>query len=200
MEKRVLYLYINNSDYNDIIAFLKMYKKVTYYLVEEGVLIVHADLEFSLSDFSKLRELVLEELLTDFVGLYLPIKFDLSILDLKRGLSIISNRIYDISSFITEICLGKEIVLQKRLRSYYYNLVGIDNINTIISFVENSFNASLTSKKLYLHRNTLNYRLEHFYLRTEMDIKSFHTGQAMYLLFRRWFVHVAYRIISFFFI
>jgi len=71
------------------------------------------------------------------------------------------------------------------LRSYYYNLVGIDNINTVLGFIENNFNASKTSKNLYLHRNTLNYRLEHFALKTEMDIKKFQTALAIYLLFKR---------------
>lgn len=185
MERRTLYLYIKNSDYEEIVAFLKMYDKVFYKQVEQGVLIAQTDNDFTMSDFYKLREFILEELLLDFVGLYLPKEFTLDLQDLKLGLNIINFGTYDISSFITEVCLEKEKVLQKKLKSYYYNLVGIDNINTVISFIENNFNASLTSKKLFLHRNTLNYRLDNFTLKTEMDIKKFQTGLAIYLLFKR---------------
>lgn len=185
MEGRFLYLYIKDSDYEEIIAFLQMYDKVFFKKVEQGVLIAQADNDFTMSDFYKLREFILEELLLDFVGLYVPKGFSLDLQDLKLGFNLINFGTYDISSFITEVCLEKENVLQKRLKSYYYNLVGIDNINTVIGFIENNFNASLTSKKLFLHRNTLNYRLENFVLKTEMDIKKFQTGLAIYLLFKR---------------
>ena len=185
MEKRVLYLYQRDSNYEDIIAFLRMYKKVSFSEIKDNTLVAQADSDFSFRDFSKLRELLLEELLVDFVGLYLPQNFDLNISDLEIGFKKINTRVYDITSFIIEVCLEKEATLQKKLKSYYYNLVGIDNIGTVIGFIENNFNASKTSKNLYLHRNTLNYRLEHFTLKTEMDIKKFQTGLAIYLLFKR---------------
>ncbi len=185
MEKKVLYLYTRDSNYDDIITFLKMYKKVTFSKITNNTLVALADDDFSFSDFSKLSELLLEELLVNFVGLYLPDNFDLSVNDLETGFKKINTKVYDITSFIIEICLEKEVNLQKKLRSYYYNLVGIDNINTVLGFIENNFNASKTSKNLYLHRNTLNYRLEHFALKTEMDIKKFQTALAIYLLFKR---------------
>jgi hypothetical protein len=185
MERRILYLYINDSDYEDIITFLKMYDKVFFKNIENNVLIAQVDNDFTMSDFYKLREFILEDLLIDFVGLYVPQGFSMDLNDLKLGFDKINSGTYDISNFITEVCLEKEKVLQKKLKSYYYNLVGIDNINTVISFIENNFNASLTSKKLFLHRNTLNYRLENFTLKTEMDIKKFQTGLAIYLLFKR---------------
>ncbi|MDT8337394.1 MAG: helix-turn-helix domain-containing protein [Candidatus Izemoplasmatales bacterium] len=185
MERRILYLYIKGSDYEEIIAFLKMYDKVFFKNIDNNILIAQTDNDFTMSDFYKLREFILEDLLIDFVGLYVPKGFTMDLQDLKLGFESVNFGTYDISNFITEVCLEKENILQKRLKSYYYNLVGIDNINTVISFIENNFNASLTSKKLFLHRNTLNYRLENFTLKTEMDIKKFQTGLAIYLLFKR---------------
>jgi hypothetical protein len=185
MERRILYLYTKNNDYDEIIAFLKMYDKVWFKKIEMDCLIAEANLDFNLSDFFKLREFILEELLIDFIGFFVPKDFDINLSDLLPSFNRINYGIYDVVSLITEICLEKEMTLQKKLKGYYYNLIGIDNINTIIGFIENNFNASLTSKRLFLHRNTLNYRLENFSLKTEMDVKSFRTGLAIYLLFKR---------------
>lgn len=185
MKKRLLYLYLKSGDYSEIIAFLQMYEKVDFQKINTGVLIAAADMDFSLLEFKLLRELIMEELLLDFVGLYVPIDFDVPIEELLSGFQKLGNQVYDIAKFITEVVLSKDIALHKRLKTYYYNTIGIDNINTVVGFVKNNFNASLTAKKLFLHRNTLNYRLENFVYKSEMDIKTFSVGLAIYLLFER---------------
>jgi len=113
MEKKVLYLYTRDSNYDDIITFLKMYKKVTFSKITNNTLVALADDDFSFSDFSKLSELLLEELLVNFVGLYLPDNFDLSVNDLETGFKKINTKVYDITSFIIEICLEKRSELAK---------------------------------------------------------------------------------------
>lgn len=45
-------------------------------------------------------------------------------------------------------------------------------INTAEEFMENSLNVSETSRKLYLHRNTLNYRLDKIEKATGLDIRK----------------------------
>lgn len=185
MDKRLLYFYIKNCNYEDIIAFLKMYDKVQFQEVTSDCLIVGADEDFSLSDFNKLREFIVEELLVDFVGFYVPINFDFKISDLKNGFERINPGVYDINSFIMEISLEKLNTLKMRLKSFYYSQVGVESINTCLGFVENNFNASLAAKKMFMHRNTLNYRIDNFINKTEIDIKNFKSGMALYLLFKR---------------
>ncbi|MCK4551507.1 MAG: helix-turn-helix domain-containing protein [Tenericutes bacterium] len=46
-------------------------------------------------------------------------------------------------------------------------------------------NASKTAKTLYMHRNTLNYRLDNFINKTEIDVRKFKGAIAIYLLFKR---------------
>ena len=46
-------------------------------------------------------------------------------------------------------------------------------INTAEEFLENSLNASETSRKLYLHRNTLTYRLDKIEKATGLNIRKF---------------------------
>lgn len=185
MENRTLYLYRKDGNYDEIIAFLRLYDNVEFSNISNEVMIIKAGSDFTLSDFYKMREFILEELLLDFVGLYVPHDFDIVIEDLKNSFRRINFGIYDISSMIIEVCMDKQEPLKQKLKSYYYSLVGVEIIDTVLGFIENNFNASLTSKKLYLHRNTLNYRLDNFIRRSEIDIKQFRNGLAIYLLFRR---------------
>lgn len=48
-------------------------------------------------------------------------------------------------------------------------------------FLENNSNTSLAAKKLYIHRNTLQYRLEKFQELTGINVKSFNSSITIYL-------------------
>ena len=48
-----------------------------------------------------------------------------------------------------------------------------ETITTINKFFENSLNVSETSRQLYIHRNTLVYRLEKIYKLTGLDLRKF---------------------------
>jgi|GEM_PF-1043006 len=57
-------------------------------------------------------------------------------------------------------------------------------IKTVLVFLENNQNGILASNKLYLHRNTLNLRLEKFYLETDFDVKKFIDGYYVYKILK----------------
>nr|HPG64041.1 helix-turn-helix domain-containing protein [Saccharofermentans sp.] len=48
-----------------------------------------------------------------------------------------------------------------------------DTITTIESFFANNLNGSETSRELYVHRNTLVYRLDKVKRNTGLDLRSF---------------------------
>ncbi len=48
-----------------------------------------------------------------------------------------------------------------------------DTLETINRFFENNLNVSETSRKLYVHRNTLVYRLEKIKKLTGLDLREF---------------------------
>ncbi|MDF2854579.1 MAG: hypothetical protein K0Q87_430, partial [Neobacillus sp.] len=52
---------------------------------------------------------------------------------------------------------------------------------TIKIFLENNLNASLTAKKLYIHRNTLQYRLDKFVEKTGIQLKDFYGAFTVFL-------------------
>ena len=48
-----------------------------------------------------------------------------------------------------------------------------ETLSTINKFFDNSLNVSETSRQLYIHRNTLVYRLEKIYKLTGLDLRKF---------------------------
>ncbi|MFD2443062.1 PucR family transcriptional regulator [Bacillus sp. CGMCC 1.16607] len=52
--------------------------------------------------------------------------------------------------------------------------------STIKSFLLNNMNASMTSKSLFIHRNTLQYRLDKFTEKTGIPLKDFHSAITVY--------------------
>lgn len=59
----------------------------------------------------------------------------------------------------------------------------IDNdlLETVKVFLQCNLNVSLAAKKLYMHRNSLQYRIDKFIEKTGIDIKHFKGAAAMYL-------------------
>lgn len=53
--------------------------------------------------------------------------------------------------------------------------------STIKFFLENNLNASLTAKKLYIHRNTLQYRIDKFTEKTGIGLKDFYGAFTVFL-------------------
>ncbi|MCR8930147.1 helix-turn-helix domain-containing protein [Priestia megaterium] len=56
-----------------------------------------------------------------------------------------------------------------------------DLLETIKVYLECNLNVSLAAKKLYMHRNSLQYRIEKFIDRTHLDIKHFTGAVSAYL-------------------
>lgn len=183
MNKRILF-YRKDLQYQELKTFLRNYQGVFFLSEEHDLLAVDFKKPFQKQDLLKLREFFLQEFIMDFVGLYLPDNFEIEGLLADNFLNELNFGVYSISDLITNICLNKRISLKNGLKDYYYTLIGIENINTAIGFIENNFNATLASKKLFLHRNTLNYRLDNFVEKSGINIRSFKEGLAIYLLFR----------------
>ncbi|WP_226676921.1 PucR family transcriptional regulator [Rossellomorea aquimaris] len=53
-------------------------------------------------------------------------------------------------------------------------------IHTVKVFLENQSNISQTAKKLFMHRNSVQYRIDKFIEKTNIDIKSFQGGILAY--------------------
>ena len=57
-------------------------------------------------------------------------------------------------------------------------------VYTVREFIDNNMNSSATSKKLFMHRNTLNYRIDNFIEQTKINVKTFKGANAIYMLYK----------------
>jgi sugar diacid utilization regulator len=55
-----------------------------------------------------------------------------------------------------------------------------ESLSTVKVFLESNSNASLAAKKLYVHRNTLQYRLDKFTEKTGINLKDFDSATMVY--------------------
>lgn len=59
-----------------------------------------------------------------------------------------------------------------------------DLLKTIETFITCNLNGSVTAKALYLHRNSLQYRLDKFKDKTGIDVREFQQAVAVYIVLR----------------
>ncbi|MCX7746181.1 MAG: helix-turn-helix domain-containing protein [Clostridia bacterium] len=70
----------------------------------------------------------------------------------------------------TTLC---KLFLKEVFKNGTFDSLDAETVNTVQSFFENNLNVSETSRKLYIHRNTLVYRLEKIQKLTGLDLKTF---------------------------
>ncbi len=92
---------------------------------------------------------------------------------------------YDIFS-IEEIL--KQLIIHENqsqfLKQSFGKVLNHSDILTLNTYATANLNAVKAAKQLYLHRNSLNYRLETIKDKTGIDVKSFAGVLVFYLLFR----------------
>lgn len=182
---RKTYLHIKGNNLNDVISFLEVYEEFHIKKLDDGFIEISYEKDIDPTTFVNARDFSMVELYQDFTAFICPMNFDFKISDLLDVLPELNPGIYTIDTLIPEIVLMNKSQLASKLRSYYYNRFSPETIDTILGFIERNMNASKTAKALYMHRNTLNYRLDNFIEKTEMDVRTFSGALAMYLLFKR---------------
>lgn len=79
------------------------------------------------------------------------------------------------------LSLFKQDTFVKEKLFAYFDEVDRETMSTVISFVRHGGNVLATSKDLYLHRNTMNYRLSRFSEATGLDIRNHEHVQLIYV-------------------
>src|SRR5699024_3732923 len=59
-----------------------------------------------------------------------------------------------------------------------------ERLQTMETFILCNLNISETAKELYMHRNSLQYRLDKFHEKTNIDVRNFHHAMTLYLLLK----------------
>lgn len=122
------------------------------------------------------------ELTMDVLGYTSMInKKDKLMIELDIILSLLKNvksGMYDLKKLLLS---SNIIVNKKKILDYILDGTGIDE-RFILDFVNSDLNVSRASKIMYLHRNTLIYKLDKFYDITGIDLKVFKDAFIMYNL------------------
>ena len=89
-------------------------------------------------------------------------------------------------AFIDLILSGQNHQLCQTLAQNMLGTIGneTDLLETIKVYIESNANATVAAKKLFLHRNSLNYRLDKFLEITSLDVKRFAGSLSAYLAIR----------------
>lgn len=185
MKQRKIYLYLKNPNVGDIVSFLATYEQFSVKAYDDHFLEIITDEPFNLDTLEKARNIIMMELYRDITAFVVPLGFDFKIPDVLKTLPKLNRGIYTIDALIYEVVMLGEKELISKFKSYYYNRFSPETIETILGFIDQNMNASKTAKALYMHRNTLNYRLDNFINRTEIDVRSFKGALAIYLLFKK---------------
>lgn len=101
---------------------------------------------------------------------------------------LINNTFFKNYITLKDLIIYKSIYFIKHDRSFYdlidfesIKTMDINLLNTGICFIENSQNISKTSSSLFLHRNTLIYRLDKIKEILNLDLKNFKDALIFYL-------------------
>ncbi len=137
-------------------------------------------------DLESFRDLIIQDFdkdITMFIEPYLEEDFILKdnihcfINDLPCG-------IYYFEDIITYSVVKNKEPLKKKISNYISKQVSNEVLYTVRKFIENNMNSSSTSKKLFMHRNTLNYRIDNFIELTKINVKTFKGANAIYMLYK----------------
>ena len=184
IETKKAYIYLKGSHIDEIISVLEMYEDYNVKQLSGNYLEVTVTDIFDIEAINKAREIVMVELFQDFTAFLPPINFNFKIQEILDVLPDLNRGIYLIHDLIYELVKQNKTDLIKKLRNYYYHKFSPETIETILGFIDQDLNATKTAKALYMHRNTLNYRLDNFIKKTEIDVRKFSGALAIYLLFK----------------
>lgn len=137
-------------------------------------------------DLGGFSELILEDFdsnITMFLEPYLDFEFSLG-KDIKKFIKELPHGVYHFDDIVTYSVVRNNKLLKGQILEYINTLVNSEVIHTVLEFIENNMNSSSTSKKLFMHRNTLNYRIDNFIDATKINVRNFKGANAIYLLYK----------------
>ncbi|WP_437178354.1 helix-turn-helix domain-containing protein [Candidatus Izimoplasma sp. HR1] len=120
---------------------------------------------------------------TIFIEPYVDTLFKLGT-SIKSFIKELPHNVYYFEDIITYIVLKDNQELKTKLREFITSKVNNDVLYTVREFIENSMNSSVSAKKLFMHRNTLNYRVDNFIESTHINVKTFKGANAVYMLYK----------------
>ncbi|QMS84420.1 helix-turn-helix domain-containing protein [Candidatus Xianfuyuplasma coldseepsis] len=102
----------------------------------------------------------------------------------KSFIKQLPQRILEFEDVIVYAVLYQNESFKQAVKDYIQSQINADVIHTVREFITNNMNSSVSAKKLYMHRNTLNYRIDNFIDATHINVKTFKGANAIYMLYQ----------------
>ncbi|MCD8502698.1 MAG: helix-turn-helix domain-containing protein [Bacillaceae bacterium] len=200
---RFLHFYIHGSLNNSadfIEALQNLFESVTVLWADDnsGVIVEYLNEERELidDDIQTYRHTI-ETIMADFyvtISLFFGTAF--TSLDVAKDIYSWEKNAFDIGrrflpnlffiekrDFIPHLLLNETSEMTKTmLKTILATENDAELIKTVKVFLECNLNATLAAKKLYIHRNSLQYRIDKFIEKTGIDIKQFRQAVSLYML------------------
>ena len=91
---------------------------------------------------------------------------------------------YLLSDIIIQAFKQRKTNLVLEIKNYILDNFNQEIIDTYLRFIDDNLNASKASSDMYIHRNTINYRLDSLYNKLGLNIRNINDALAFYLLFK----------------
>ena len=101
---------------------------------------------------------------------------------IKQCLSVVPKGLYDLEALLFKVSQHDQ-TLEKTLKSVFDKALTQELKQTVLAFASHQMNVSLSAKALYMHRNTMHYRLTSFQQKTYLDPYRFDVLALMYRLY-----------------
>ena len=156
-------------------VFNHLYSGVTFHYLSSSILKIEVELAVFeewidcqmihgsiVSDFGvdttivEINDIAFSFLTEDMIVQYLP--------SLER-------KAYQINSLL--IALSRHLKPKQLLKRQLVDYIGQEYISTILTIGKMNMNFSMTAKALFLHRNSLNYRVDKIKQKTSIDVRTF---------------------------
>ena len=186
--KRRVYVYQKNLNEELIHFFQELNNNISIESIENDIItLIDSDYyneePIDLESYHMLLVDDFDSEVTIFIEPYLEIEFPLGD-KIKEFIHLLPHNVYYFEDVITYIVLKNNEELKKQVRDYILSHVKEEVLHTVREFIENNMNSSLSAKKLFMHRNTLNYRIDNFIESTHINVKTFKGANAIYMLYK----------------
>lgn len=108
-----------------------------------------------------------------------------SLIESAKVIEIYSKKAVQTYKEVIPILLVEKLSNEDRETISRYILKDLRNdkemIHTIKTFIQSGLNISLTAKKLYIHRNSLQYRIDKFIQQTGLDVRNMEEALTVYI-------------------
>ena len=176
-----LYIYHENQVEDLRIVFEQIHEEVSITMLKPSILkvTIHLSYDEELVDFKLIHASILNDFNLEVVIVVMK-NHSMALIDENLIIGYISNfsrklyGLHEVMDFFSHVTIVKN-----RLKRILVSLLGQEYVNTIRMIAKSNLNLSVTSKKLFVHRNTLNYRIERMIELIDIDVRNFFGLKAL---------------------